>query len=125
LKTFEQIHEEGSQKYGVIWLSCNQIATDVARYYGMDVTVEPTKTALSAVCLGFLNRVLGSVVMAEYAKVDEVLRRLPLGIFSLKSQGIDSISEYINQWRAHFVEQKNKWANSSGNERKPKQDGVK
>lgn len=64
MKTFEQINKEGSDKYGLLWLKTNQTIVDIAEYYKLDVSKDEMKLVLSAISLGFLNRIY-SKHMAE------------------------------------------------------------
>jgi len=64
LKTFEQIHEEGSKKFGTLWLKTNMIIADTGTFYGLEVSNAKIKLALSSIALALLNRIVIPQVLA-------------------------------------------------------------
>lgn len=95
MKTFDEIQGEGIEKHGIIFLNANSIAVEIATKYGIDVTKEPYKTAISAICLGFCNRTLVAVILKEYEAIGTIVRAM---------NAVFSESDLIGQFKEQVKE---------------------
>lgn len=53
--TFDEIHEAGAKEFGKHWFAFNQVAVEVASYYGVGVTNQKMKTFISGLVLRMLR----------------------------------------------------------------------
>lgn len=53
-RRFHELHEKGSEKFGLLWLRANQEAAKAAAYMGIEASAVEHKTLLSEVCYRIL-----------------------------------------------------------------------
>lgn len=54
-KSFEEAHAEGSKAYGTLWLKVNQVISDVAKEFKVDIKKPASKGVMSNIALSLLN----------------------------------------------------------------------